>query len=74
MPYRDDFSKESHGLELLATIYAIRSQDKCIQTQRTCNFCITKVLNALTDDIPYEISMSILEDVESIMCALSEDL
>ena len=69
MPHYDEFNFESKGLELLASLYAIRAMDKCIQTQRTCNFCLTKVLNALTDDIPREIAQSLLDNVQEIVNA-----
>lgn len=69
----DKASFETNGLELLASLYEIRSVDKCIQTQKTCNFCISKVLSALTDDIPEEIRYVLLDSVESVVTALSSN-
>ena len=73
MPHYDEFSFESQGLDLLSSLYAIRAVDKCIQTQRTCNFCIMKVLNALTDDLPREIAQSLMNSVEEVVNALLND-
>ena len=70
MTHYDEFNFENQGLELLASLYSIRSENECVQTQRTCNFCITKVLNALTDDIPHEIAHTLLDSVEEVVNAL----
>ena len=69
----DNLTFESECLEALASLYAIRSIDKCIQAQRTCNFCIMKILNALTDDIPDEIRLMLLNNVKEVICAMMSD-
>ena len=67
----EELSVDMQGLELLASLYTIRSENNSFEIQRTCNFCISKVLNALTDDISGEISQCILDSVSEIVDALN---
>ena len=73
MQYFDEFNFENKGLELLASLYELRAVDNSIQTQRTCNFCILKVHNALMDDIPEDIRYTLLDSVENVVIALTNN-
>ena len=64
---------EADCLDALSSLYAIRSIDCSIQGQRTCNFCIMKILNALTDDIPDEIRLMLLNNVKEVISAMMSD-
>ena len=70
MTHYEEFNFEMEGLSLLASLYTLRAIDNCIQTQRTCNFCITKILNTLTDDIPHELAAVTLSSIKEVVNAI----
>ena len=68
----DEFTMEEKGLDLLASLHKLIALDIDSPSQTTCDFCIRKVHSAINDDIPFEVKISLLEDVETIVTALCE--
>ena len=66
----DALRMETKALELLASLFSLRSSDKSLQSVKTCNFCISKVHSAIYDDIPDEMRIVLLDNVEAIVNAM----
>ena len=66
----DELRMETKALELLASLFSLRSSDKSLQSVKTCNFCISKVHSAIYDDIPDEMRIVLLDNVEAIVNAM----
>lgn len=66
----DELRMETKALELLASLFSLRSSEKSLQSVKTCNFCISKVHSAIYDDIPDEMRIALLDNVEAIVNAM----